>query len=93
MNSPTKTCKTMLHVALGALCLLALDGALASDASAQTPSRTAPVHELDGTIVNGEADGPGAFYVLERGRSSEPPRELRRSFVRAIVESVRSEPF
>lgn len=93
MTTVTRTCKTTLHIALGALSLLALEGSLASDASAQARAHSEPVHEFEGTVIDGEADGPGAFYVLERARSTEQPREWRRSFVRRILESVGDEPF
>lgn len=90
--------KTLLRAALGALStlsLLALAATAPSSAAAQGRARQAPspVVELDPVDVEGRAHGPGAFYLLERARSAEATPELRRRFVREIVESVRNEPF
>ena len=85
----------LLQLTFGALTSLALNVAVADTASAQDRARPAPspTVELPAIDVSGHAHGPGAFYVLPRDQRAEEPRELRRTFVRHIVESVSREPF
>ena len=85
----------LLQLTLGALTCLALDAAVADTASAQERAHRAPAPtiELPPIDVFGQAHGPGAFYVLPRDQRATQQRELRRTFVRDIVESVSREPF
>jgi hypothetical protein len=90
----------LLQLTLGALTCVALNAVVTDTASAQDRARPAPapapIVELDPIDVFGRAHGPGAFYVLPRDQRADlnrEPRELRRTFVRDIVESVSREPF
>ena len=83
-----------LRIALGALAVMAVDGALASEASAQqAATRTPRVIELDGEEVEGRAQGPGTFYVVSRSEQEFITPLPRPSFVPRIIESVERRPF
>lgn len=88
--------KSGLRVALGALAVLAFDGALASEASAQSTQQRAPrgpVVDLDGLDVDGRPHGPGTFYVVRRAEQEYGSPEVRTSFIPKIIESVERRPF
>ncbi|MCB9661729.1 MAG: hypothetical protein R3B40_12220 [Polyangiales bacterium] len=85
--------KTFMKLSLGALSLWALDAALADAAQAQPPRRQPAVIELEEIEIEGRVQKPNAFYILNRSNLGYEVLDLRTSFVREIVESVRREPF
>lgn len=85
--------KTLLKLALGALSLWVVDAALADTAQAQPPRRQPAVIELEEIEIEGRVQKPNAFYILNRSNLGYEVLDLRTSFVREIVESVRHEPF
>lgn len=90
MNSRVKS---GLRVALGALAFMAIDGSLASEASAQRAAERTPVIELGEEVVEGRAHGPGTFYVVSRSEQEYATPVVRPSFVPRIIESVERRPF
>lgn len=83
----------LLFAAL-ALTLLsfALPG-LSQDAEAQNNGRRPRVIQLDEIRIEGRVQKPNAFYILNRSNLGYEVLDLRTSFVREIVRSVRREPF
>lgn len=61
-----------------------------STARAQDPAPR--VIEIDPIDVTGRRQAPAAFYVLHRAALGYEVRDLRASFVRRIVQSVRRAP-
>lgn len=86
----SRTMGLVFGLALGALVLFGG----ASTASAQRSGRPAPhVITLDEFRIEGRVQRPNAFYILNRSSTSYQVLDLRTSFVREIVRSVRGEPF
>tara|TARA_B100001750_G_scaffold170978_1_gene139342 strand:- start:1733 stop:1987 length:255 start_codon:yes stop_codon:yes gene_type:complete len=74
---------------------LALLGALAlafgpSAAEAQRQPRVIQLEEIQ---IEGRVQKPNAFYILNRAQLGYEVLDLRTSFVREIIRSVRREPF
>ncbi|MCU0674105.1 MAG: hypothetical protein MUE69_15075 [Myxococcota bacterium] len=68
--------------------------ALPSDAGAQPAQRRAPrVIQLEEIRIEGRVQKPNAFYILNRSNLGYEVLDLRTSFVREIVRSVRRDPF
>ena len=86
---------TMLGRACFAGALVALFSlATPSDADAQRRRRGQPrVIELEEIRIEGQVQKPTAFYLLSRSNLGYEVLDLRTSFVREIVRSVRREPF
>jgi hypothetical protein len=62
-------------------------------AHGQPPEGDGPrVIEIDPIVVHGRRQEPAAFYVLRRSSLGTEVTDLRSSFVRQIVESVRRSP-
>lgn len=85
--------KTLARLAFGALALWVVDASLPSDAAAQPPRRQPAVIELEEIEIEGRVQKPNAFYILNRSNLGYEVLDLRTSFVREIVESVRRDPF
>lgn len=88
-NPPTGWCAWRLLV------LLAVLGAAgASVASAQDAAKRKPkVIQLEEIQIEGRVQKPNAFYILNRSALGYEPTELRTSFVKEIVRTVRKDPF
>jgi hypothetical protein len=68
--------------------------ALPSDVEAQPAQRRAPrVIQLEEIRIEGRVQKPNAFYILNRSNLGYEVLDLRTSFVREIVRSVRRDPF
>ena len=87
------TSQKLFRVAGVALALWAVDAALPSGASAQQQRRQPAVIELEEIEIEGRVQKPNAFYILNRSNLGYEVLDLRTSFIREIVESVRREPF
>lgn len=86
--------ETLSRTGAAALCLWALSAvATTSSASAQPPRRQPAVIELEEIEIEGRVQKPNAFYILNRSNLGYEVLDLRTSFIREIVESVRREPF
>jgi len=86
--------KVLWRVGGVALSLWAMDAAFAADASAQPAQRRQPaVIELEEIEIEGRVQKPNAFYILNRSNLGYEVLDLRTSFIREIVDSVRREPF
>jgi hypothetical protein len=69
-------------------------GLLPARASAQDKGRRAPkVIELEEIKIEGRVQKPNAFYILNRSNIGYQVMELRTSFIREVIRSVRREPF
>ncbi len=72
----------------------AIVGALVSIAPQAEAQRGAPrVIELEEIRIEGRVQKPNAFYILNRSNLGYEVLDLRTSFVRQIVQSVRRQPF
>ena len=60
---------------------------------AQQQRRQPAVIELEEIEIEGRVQKPNAFYILNRSNLGYEVLDLRTSFIREIVESVRREPF
>ena len=79
---------------LGALIALGSYGSAPSRAAAQDKGRRAPkVIELEEIKIEGRVQKPNAFYILNRSNIGYQVMELRTSFIREVIRSVRHEPF
>lgn len=68
--------------------------ALPRDVEAQPAQRRAPrVIQLEEIRIEGRVQKPNAFYILNRSNLGYEVLDLRTSFVREIVRSVRRDPF
>lgn len=74
------------------LTILVLVASAAPLARAQDPEPRPRVIEIDPIDVVGRRQKPAAFYVLHRSSLGYEVTDLRSSFVRQIVESVRRAP-
>ncbi len=61
--------------------------------SAQRRGGQAQVIQLEEIVIEGRVQKPNAFYILNRANLGYEVLDLRTSFVREIVRSVRQEPF
>lgn len=75
--------------------LLAGWAGLSGDASAQDRRRRRQprVIQLDEIRIEGRVQKPNAFYILNRSNLGYEVMDLRTSFVREVVRSVRRDPF
>jgi hypothetical protein len=78
-------------IALGAGLALALWVSTASTADAQR--RQPRVIQLEEIKIEGRVQKPNAFYILNRAQLGYEVLDLRTSFIREIIRSVRDEPF
>jgi hypothetical protein len=67
--------------------------ALPSAADAQQQRRQPRVIQLEEIRIEGRVQKPNAFYILNRSNLGYEVLDLRTSFVREIVRSVRRDPF
>ncbi len=89
--SKSSTLSVSLYRGLFIVCLLALSALASSDAVAQ---RGQPrVIQLEEIRIEGRVQKPNAFYILNRSNLGYEVLDLRTSFVREIIESVRRRPF
>jgi len=73
--------------------VLFLASILAPAAQGQPPAGDGPrVIEIETIVVHGRRQEPAAFYVLKRSSLGYEVTDLRESFVRRIVRSVRRAP-
>lgn len=78
----------------GFLLALGLCGVVQGRAQAQDKPRRAPkVIELEEIKIEGRVQKPNAFYILNRSNIGYQVMELRTSFIREVIRSVRREPF
>lgn len=87
------TSQKLFRIAGVAVALWGADAALPTGASAQPPRRQPAVIELEEIEIEGRVQKPNAFYILNRSNLGYEVLDLRTSFIREIVESVRREPF
>jgi hypothetical protein len=73
-----------------ALLLFAAPGA-AQDK--KKPARAPKVIQLEEIKIEGRVQKPNAFYILNRSNIGYEVMELRTSFVREVIRSVRRDPF
>ncbi len=66
---------------------------LPSLAAAQGNRRQPRVIQLEEIRIEGRVQKPNAFYILNRSNLGYEVLDLRTSFVREILRSVRREPF
>lgn len=80
-----------LRLGLLAIGLVAISATFSSAVSAQ---RGQPrVIQLEEIRIEGRVQKPNAFYILNRANLGYEVLDLRTSFVRDIIESVRRRPF
>jgi hypothetical protein len=73
--------------------VLLFAASLAPAARAQPPEGEGPrVIEIETIVVHGRRQAPAAFYVLHRANLGYAVTDLRESFIRRIVQSVRRAP-
>ncbi|MEM1416051.1 MAG: hypothetical protein AAGH15_14180 [Myxococcota bacterium] len=82
---------TRVLAALAFAGLLVLLGA--QDAEAQRRRGQPRVIQLEEIRIEGQVQKPTAFYLLSRSNLGYEVLDLRTSFIREIVRSVRREPF
>ncbi|MEO0322168.1 MAG: hypothetical protein AAF447_04380 [Myxococcota bacterium] len=87
MTTPFK--RMLAGAAFALLCSLAAP----SDAEAQRRRGQPRVIQLEEIRIEGQVQKPTAFYLLSRSNLGYEVLDLRTSFVREIVRSVRREPF
>ena len=76
----------ILPLALAAIALFATP-------RASEAQRRPQVIELEEIRIEGRVQKPNAFYILNRANLGYEVLDLRTSFVREIVRSVRNQPF
>ena len=64
-----------------------------STARTEAQQRRPQVIELEEIKIEGRVQKPNAFYILNRANLGYEVLDLRSSFVREIIRSVRHEPF
>jgi len=79
-------------VALGAGLALALWVTTASTIT-EAQRRQPRVIQLEEIKIEGRVQKPNAFYILNRAQLGYEVLDLRTSFIREIIRSVRDEPF
>jgi hypothetical protein len=78
------------------ICLLLVGLSGAPIASAQTSPRVrkdSKVIVLEGGVIEGKIEKPQVFYLLERHKIRFERLKMKRSFLKEILRSVRSNPF
>lgn len=70
-----------------------LAAAMAVSPARGSAQRGPRVIKLDEIKIEGRVQKPNAFYILNRSNLGYEVLDLRTSFVRKIVRSVRKEPF
>lgn len=73
--------------------LVLFGGAGKASAQASHAPRAPHVITLDEFRIEGRVQRPNAFYILNRSSIGYQVLDLRTSFVREIIRSVRGEPF
>lgn len=76
-----------------AAALAAVLSLLAGPAAAQDKKRQPKVIQLEEIKIEGRVQKPNAFYILNRSNIGYEVMELRTSFVREVIRSVRRDPF
>jgi len=82
---------TIAKIAAGAGLALALFASAPSPAEAQ--QRQPRVIQLEEIKIEGRVQKPNAFYILNRAQLGYEVLDLRTSFIREIIRSVRRDPF
>ena len=82
----------LTKLVLGAILALAPWGAGASS-SAEAQRRQPRVIQLEEIKIEGRVQKPNAFYILNRAQLGYEVLDLRTSFIREIIRSVRRDPF
>ncbi|MEM7609751.1 MAG: hypothetical protein AAF411_30760 [Myxococcota bacterium] len=82
----------MRSVLFAIFCFAALFVAT-GDAEAQRGRGAPQVIQLEEIRIEGRVQKPNAFYILNRSNLGYEVLDLRTSFVRDIIRSVRREPF
>ena len=76
------------------LILLVATLAVASPTDAQQKRRRAPkVIQLEEIKIEGRVQKPNAFYILNRSSIGYEVLDLRTSFLKEVIRSVRKDPF
>ena len=74
--------------------LVCLSFVVADEAEAQSSSGRQPrVIQLDEIRIEGRVQKPNAFYILNRSNLGYEVLDLRTSFLREVIRSVRRDPF
>lgn len=73
--------------------LFAVGGSALGSATAGAQRRQPRVIQLEEIRIEGRVQKPNAFYILNRSNLGYEVLDLRTSFVREIVRSVRRDPF
>ena len=60
---------------------------------AKKPKKGPRVIELDTIVVEGKIQKPEAFYILNRSDLDFRPLELKRSFLKNILSTLKRKPF
>jgi len=80
--------------AVGVLLVTLVLAFAATSAQAQSSARRSPrVIQLDEIRIEGRVQKPNAFYILNRSNLGYEVMDLRTSFIREVIRSVRHEPF
>ena len=82
---------TIAKIAAGAGLALALFASAPPPAEAQ--QRQPRVIQLEEIKIEGRVQKPNAFYILNRAQLGYEVLDLRTSFIREIIRSVRRDPF
>lgn len=88
-HSPTSL---LTKFALGAALALSL-WITAGSSSAEAQRRQPRVIQLEEIKIEGRVQKPNAFYILNRAQLGYEVLDLRTSFIREIIRSVRRDPF
>ncbi|MEM9071306.1 MAG: hypothetical protein AAGE52_22560 [Myxococcota bacterium] len=77
------------------LCAFAISmlGLVASSSAEAQQRRQPRVIQLEEIRIEGRVQKPNAFYILNRSNLGYEVLDLRTSFLREIIRSVRREPF
>ncbi|MDD9937555.1 MAG: hypothetical protein OXT09_28340 [Myxococcales bacterium] len=73
--------------------LLVMGALVVPTTDAQDRKRKPKVIQLEEIKIEGRVQKPNAFYILNRSNIGYRVMELKTSFVREVVRSVRREPF
>ena len=76
-----------------AFLLFAATLTISSDADAQRRRGQPRVIQLEESRIEGRVQKPNAFYILNRSNLGYEVLDLRTSFVREVIRSVRRAPF
>lgn len=83
----------MLRLLFSTVALLTLIAIAGSQAQAQRRGGQPRVIQLEEIRIEGRVQKPNAFYILNRSNLGYEVLDLRTSFVREIIRSVRRDPF